>query len=555
MDAWLTGTIPELLNYQAARRPDAEALVIDGRRLTYGQLHQASQRVARQLSAHGVNQQSRVAVLMEGSVEFLILHYAVLQTGAVLIPVNYNFKEDELGFVLRQSECTHLFFVDQFQDNDYFTSLYRVTDGFAASAVPNLKTVACLNRSGRDEIWQCEAILNYEELVAGDSPEQAANLVRSQEQLTGDDFCYFLFTSGSTGFPKLAQIRHRSLVGTAHHYCENLRINEDSRILAFFTLYHIGGLSFMVASSLYAGACFYTGRRFDPEAVLQTIETERISVVAFFDTHVVKLLAHPRAQQTDFSSLQSALYGGPPATYDLLHVNLGVPLVTPNYGSTESGASIALVPAKVTDEQKRKYSNGKPFSEISVKIVDPSSGRPLPAGQSGEICTKGWSVFGGYYNMPEENEVAFDDEGYFRTGDIGHLDDSGYLYYSGRYKMIIKTGGENVSEIEVENFLCDRVPNVRSARVVGVPDAVWGEAVTAFLELAPGAPELSLAELRSFCKRYIANYKVPRHVFYVKPDEWPVNAAGKVVKADLRQLAIARLQESSKSELGADRRT
>lgn len=546
MDAWLTKTIPQVLDERAAVFGDREALVIDGRRLTYGQLQQESSRVARRLLAGGFSAGSRVAVIMEGGVEMMVLFHALLRIGAAIIPVNFNFRDSELDFLLRQSDSTHLIFVDSFLSHDYWASLHSLTGGFPASAAgvlrsdryPRLRGLLCRRRAGGELVRQADAVLDYDRFVHGDNPERAGELAACQAALSAGDTCYQLLTSGSTGFPKLAQVTHRAIVGVAHYYCECLRITEDSRMMAHFTMYHIGGLGFGAAAPLYGGACFHTSAVFDPGAVLEEIERERISVMGFFDTHVTRLMSHPRFPRTDLTSIQSALFGGTPSTYDRLHGDWGIPLVTPNYASTEIGASITLVPAGIGDDNLRKHSNGRPLPGLSLRIVDPETGRESPVGEPGEIRVKGWSVCSGYYNMPEQNAEAFDADGYFRTGDIGHLDAQGYVYYTGRYKMMVKTGGENVSEIEVENFLGELVPGARAVRVIGIPDPVWGEAVTAFIELDPKTERMSLEDLRALCKKHVAAYKIPRHVIYLRTDEWPVTTAGKISKPDLKKRAI-----------------
>lgn len=549
MEPWLTKTLPQLLDERAAQYGEREALVIDGRRLTYREFAEESRRIARRLLAEGFSAQSRVAIIMEASSELMLLTFALLRIGAGIIPVNFNFRESEFEFLLRQSDCTHVVFVDSFVASDYWTVLHGLTGGFAASAkgelraekFPRLRWLACSHRRDRGEYARHPVVRDFSQVIAGDSPERAGELERCQAALDAGDICYLLLTSGSTGFPKLAQVTHRAIVGVAHYYTECLRITPESRFMAHFTLYHIGGLGFVIAAPLYAGACCYTSALFDPGAILEEIERERITVMGFFDTHVTRIMGHPRFAKTDRSSLRSALFGGTPATFDRLHTDWGIPLVTPNYASTETGASIALIPPEVTDNAVRKNTNGRPLPGLSIRIVDQETGREVPNGESGEIRVKGWSVCRGYYNMPEQNAASFDADGYFCTGDIGHIDAGGYVHYTGRYKMMVKTGGENVSEIEVENFLGDLVPGARAVRVVGIPDARWGEAVTAFIELEPGARELPLEELRTLCKRHVAAYKVPQHVIYIRAQEWPVTAAGKISKPDLRKLAIERL--------------
>lgn len=552
MDAWLNKTVFQVLDEHAVTQGEREALVIDGKRLTYWQFQQETLRIARRLMANGFTPKSRVAVIMEASIDLLVLFYALARIGAAIIPVNFNFKESELDFLLRQSDCTDLIFVDSFLTHDHWTTLRTLTGGFPSAKpgilqckkFPKLRGLFRVKRKARDDDHAYPAIRDYETVIAGDSPERDDELARCQSAVTASDICYLLLTSGSTGFPKLAEVTHRSIVGVSHYYCKRLRITKDSKFMAHFTLYHIGGLGFGVAAPLYAGACCYTHAVFEPGEVLEMIERERISVMGFFDTHVTRIMSHPRFAKTNLSSLRSALFGGTPSTYDRLHAEWGIPLVTPNYASTETGASITLVPEDITDELVRKQTNGRPLPGISIKIVDPESGRECPAGQSGEIRVKGWSVCLGYYNMPEQNAASFDADGYFCTGDIGHLDEHGYVYYTGRYKMMVKSGGENVSEIEVENYLSDLVPGIRTVRVVGIPDPVWGEAVTAFIELEPQARPMTLEDLRALCKQRVAAFKAPRHVFYLRTDQWPVTTSGKISKPDLKKRAIELLAQS-----------
>lgn len=551
MEPWLERTLPQLLDEQARKWPDQEAAVIDGRRLTYGQLAQESARIARRLVATGVRPGNHVAVLMEASEEFLLLHYAIARIGAILVPVNFNFRSAELDYVLRQADCSHLFFAERVGEQDFWTDLAVLTGGYPSAApgvlesdrFPSLRTMVCLSRAEPRPGF--EAVLDYDAFMRGDNPERAAEVAGYQAGIAPGDVCYMLLTSGSTGFPKLAQVTHRSLVGVAHYYNRCLRVAPGDKILAPFTLYHIGGLGFGVANALSAAACLVTSRTFAPEEILETMARERVTVAGFFDTHVTRIMSAASFADADLSTLKSALFGGTPSTFERLHHDWGIPLVTPNFASTETGASISLVDADVADEAVRRTTNGRPLPGITVRVVDPETGLVVPAGRAGELRVKGWSVFKGYYNMPEQNAEAFDAEGYFRTGDIGYLDESGNVHYAGRYKMMVRTGGENVSEIEVENFLAELVPGLRAVRVVGVPDPSWGEAVTAFIELEPGVEAMSLDELRALCKRTVASYKIPRNVFYLRSEQWPVNASGKVSKPDLRQMAASAAADPS----------
>src|SRR5699024_2255529 len=208
-----------------------------------------------------------------------------------------------------------------------------------------------------------------------------------------------------------------------------------------------------------------------------------------------------------------------------------------HYGFTE-GTSVAMKHGE-TDENKRKYSNGKPFPGVEVKIVDHETHETLPANTAGEICLRGWTLFQGYYKSPKDTAEALDKDGFFYTGDYGWLDEEGYLYYRGRYKGMIKTGGENVSELEVEMFLQGH-DDIKVVQVVGIPDSRWGEAVTAIVE-THSAKELIIDDIRLFCKDNISDFKTPKFIVNVESSEWTITPTGKYDKDILRKLAVDKL--------------
>jgi fatty-acyl-CoA synthase len=286
---------------------------------------------------------------------------------------------------------------------------------------------------------------------------------------------------------------------------------------------------------------------FDPGKVLELVEKYRVTYLSGFETHFYRLMSHPRFKATDLSSVTKIRLATGPYWHDRLkEIGLGSELIYHHYGFTE-GTGVVMPPDEL-DEEIRRNANGRPFPGVTLKIVEPETGRRLSPGDAGEICLKGWTLFRGYYKMPEQTRESMDEEGFFHTGDYGWLDDRGYLYYRGRYKQMVKTGGENVSQKEVEVFLEDH-PDVQAVQVIGLPDKEWGEAVTAVVQTRSGRT-LSTDEIKDFCKGRLAGFKIPKWVITIEESKWPVTRVGKVDKIKLRQWA----QETAGSERGEEPR-
>ncbi|MBI5968345.1 MAG: acyl--CoA ligase, partial [Deltaproteobacteria bacterium] len=346
-------------------------------------------------------------------------------------------------------------------------------------------------------------------------------------------------TSGSTAFPKGALRNHRSLIGIAHYLIdEALHISEVDRLLSYFPFYHIAGCVYLVLGAHLKGSTLYLMEAFEPEEALRLVDQEKITFLGGFETHFNLLINHPHFRKYDVTSARKVLLATGPEWYDRVReAGMGSEVLAHHYGFTE-GTGV-VVPHEEKDYAKRKYTNGKPFPGIEVKIVDPETGSKKAPGEAGEICLRGWTLFQGYYKMPEETRRSMDEEGFFHTGDYGWFDEEGFLYYRGRYKMMIKTGGENVSEKEVEVVL-EEHRDIKAVQVVGVPDPLWGEAVTAVIEVKPGKI-LHKEDLVNFCRGKLAGFKIPKNVVFIQAHEWPVTPTGKIIKADLKKLAAERL--------------
>jgi fatty-acyl-CoA synthase len=289
----------------------------------------------------------------------------------------------------------------------------------------------------------------------------------------------------------------------------------------------------MPLGALMRGCSVYVNE-FVPDEIIQIIQEEKISQFGGFDAHFNAIQNHPDFKKYDLSSVKFILLAVGPEWYDKIDdIFPGAQIIAHHYGFTE-GTGVSQMPHE-TDYEVRKYTNGRPWPGIEVKVVDPATGQTRPPNEAGEICLRGWSRLQEYYKNPEENRKAIDSDGFFHSGDYGWMDEKGNLAYRGRYKMMIKTGGENVSEREVEMFL-EGLPGIRSVQVIGLPDPTWGEAVTAVIEKSAGA-ELTKEEVIDYCKGKIAGFKIPKKVLFIEESQWPLLGAGKVDKNKLKKWA------------------
>ncbi|MCH8504319.1 MAG: acyl--CoA ligase, partial [Ectothiorhodospiraceae bacterium] len=328
-------------------------------------------------------------------------------------------------------------------------------------------------------------------------------------------------------------------VGIASHlYAQCFAMRPEDVIIGHAPFYHVGGCIYVTLGTALSGACIALLEHFEPGEALRVIREEGVTCMSGFDTHLRALANHPDFARTDCSGVHKMTLACGPEWYDTVReMGFGSTSVSHHYGFTE-GTSVVM-PRDETDETIRRNSNGQPFPGVSVRIVDPETGQPCAPDEPGEICIKGWTLFQGYYKMPEQTAESFDDDGYFHSGDYGWMDADGYVYYRGRYKQMIKTGGENVSEREVEMFL-EGHPDIRAVQVVGVPDERWGEAVTAMVQTVSGET-LSVQALKEFCEGRMAGFKIPKHVVPVGGGEWPITPTGKYDKPKLQAMAMERL--------------
>jgi fatty-acyl-CoA synthase len=348
-----------------------------------------------------------------------------------------------------------------------------------------------------------------------------------------DDVAQIQYTSGTTGFPKGAELHHRGLTNNARFYGARIGLAEGAVLVNPMPMFHTAGCGMGVLGAVQHRATHVPVVAFDPALVLELVETERAEFLGAVPTMWIAMLEHPDFATRDLASLRVGISGGSPVPTELvrrIERGLGFP-VTIVFGTTECSPLITQTrPDDSADD--RAETLGQPFPQTDVMVADPATGQPVPVGELGELCARGYLVMRGYHRDPDATAAAIDTDGWYHTGDLASMDARGYLRIEGRLKDMIIRGGENIYPKEIEDVLFDH-PAVAEVAVVGMPDDTWGEVVAAFIRRTPDAPAPTVEELRAWCRERLAAYKTPVRWEFV--DAFPLTPSGKIQKYVLRR--------------------
>lgn len=534
---WFGQTLAGVFDYTCADRPTHEALVVGERRWTYAELQDEVFEVTAGLQAVGVGHGSRVAAIVDASEEFATMVLALHRLGAVLIPLNLTWTAREFVQSFQLTEPDTLVAVEEFRGNQILAGLEEALPELAGGTfgelqladVPTLRSVVSVRASSRRPYAR-----TFAEVKDGGRGHDREAMLRLTDAVGPEDPVLCLPTSGSTGFPKPVVHSHSSFLSNCANYADAVEFSDRDVMLNYGTTYHASGQLLFVVPWIRGGSQVLLNW-FEPQVALELIQREKVTVTWGFDVHYLMMVRHPEVGNYDISTLNRALMGNDPATFDEI-AQLGIEHHGNIYGCSEYLSNLFPYRDRA-DRERMKSSHGRPMEGVEQKIVDPATGERVPTGTIGEICVKGPGLFKGYYKMPEQTAEAIDDEGFFHTGDFAYVDEAGYTYYRGRLKDTVKTGGENVSAREVELFLQTETPYVRMAQVFGVPDPKWGEAVTAMVELRDGV-SVTEEELREFCRGKLAGYKIPKRFVIVGENDWIVTPTGKLDKQALRSRTL-----------------
>jgi len=531
-------TIGSLVDERATRDGSREALVFEERRWTFAELARDVDAVARGLIDLGIGPGDKVSLWMMNRPEWIYAALAVMRIGAVLVPINTRFRTDDAAYVLGQSDSTTLIIAAQSGPIDYLAMVRELLPSLGSGGdvvrdprLPALRRVVVLGGSRLLGTIAWSSLIKVGTHLPGDALRERIDAVDP------DGTAFIIYTSGTTGFPKGVMHSHiivRNVVDRAFR----MAITPADTILMYLPLYHLFGFSEGMLMSMVTGARQVLTQTFDPNEGLRLLDQERATVLHGFDTHFKDLLEAYQRRPCDTSSVRTGILAS--------GMSSSIPIAREarkifgrflsGYGMSEIAAGAALSALDSSEEQCAEAS-GYPAPGYDIRIVNPQTGREQPVGSPGEILVRGYMVMQGYYRKPEETAKAIDPEGWLHSGDMGLIRPDGHLRFMGRYKDMLKIGGENVDPLEVEAYLLSH-PAINAAAVVGLPDARLSEIAVAFVRLHAGQT-LTEQEVADHCRGKIASYKVPRHVLFV--DEFPMTGSGKVQKVKLREEARRRL--------------
>jgi fatty-acyl-CoA synthase len=496
---------------RAQRSPRRRALTFEGTTLTYAQLQQRIDRLAGAFRTGGVCHGDRVGFLGLNQPAFLETMFAAARLGAVFVPLNFRLSGPELAFIIGDAGVHTL-----------------VVDGQHQPLVESIRSeIAVRHYLGAEPTAGAAGSAGW---VSLDDAMGRAEPLADAEAIGPDEVALIMYTSGTTGRPKGAMLTHANLWWNNVNALHALDVLETDVSLVCAPLFHIGGLNVTTLITWQRGGEIVLHRTFDPAAVLQAIPEYGVTTMFGVPAMFLFMSQHPGFDSTDLTSARLFVCGGAPVPEPLikLYNGRGIP-INQGYGLTETSPMVSFLPPEHALAKVGSAGVAPMFTEIRLAAGDGTVvASPL---ERGEVCVRGPNVMKGYWNRPDATAAAVDAEGWFHTGDLGYLDDEGFLYIVDRVKDMVITGGENVYPAEVESVLYQH-PAVAEVAVIGLPDERWGEAVVAVAALREGQ-SLALEELREFAGNSIARYKLPSRLEVV--DALPRNPAGKVLKFELRQ--------------------
>ncbi|KDN87637.1 AMP-binding protein [Kitasatospora cheerisanensis] len=518
----LLDTVGGNFDRAALAHPDREALVecATGRRWTYARLAADVDAVALGLRAKGIGRGDRVGIWAPNLAEWTLTQYATAKLGAILVTVNPAYRSHELEYVLNQAGVCLLVAASRFKSSDYAGMIAEVRP-----RCPELADVVLVDGPDWDEL-----------LMTGRQGDRAV-LAEIARELDPEDPINIQYTSGTTGFPKGATLSHRNILNNGYFVGELCGYTEQDRICIPVPFYHCFGMVMGNLAATSHGACtVIPAPAFDAAATLAAVAAEQCTSLYGVPTMFIAELADPRFDQYDLGSLRTGIMAGAPCPIEVMKDvigRMGMTEVSICYGMTET--SPVSTQTRADDSVERRVSTvGRVGPHLEVKVVDPATGETVPRGETGELCTRGYSVMLGYWAQPEQTAEAIDADRWMHTGDLAVMDQDGYLSITGRSKDMVIRGGENVYPREIEEFLYAH-PDVLDVQVIGVPDEKYGEELMAWVRMREGARPLTAEAVREYCAGRLAHFKIPRYVHVV--DEFPMTVTGKIRKVEMRERA------------------
>jgi len=508
--------------------PRRVAVVFEGKSWSYEDLFLRVLKLAKGLKELGVKKGDIVGIMQTNCNEFIEAYFATAMLGSIFVPLNYRAKSEELEYMINVSEIKVLFVGKR-----YIDLIKNIKKN-----LPNLQVLIGIETEDN-------GILPYESLL-NTKPDE-----RIREDIKDDAVTVFLFTSGTTGKPKIVPLRHESFVYFALHEVEPANPEVEEKCLLCVPFYHVMGLQSLLIS-IYAARSIILMRQFETKEWFETVERERVYRTLLVPTMLKRIVDYPDFHKYDLSSLKVITYGAAPMPFEVIKKAIELmPHVWfyNGYGQTESAATLTVLGPEDhriegTEEEKEKKlrrlkeSIGKPLPDVKIRIVD-EEGRVLPPGGIGEIQVRSPRVMKGYFKDDEKTSQVFTSDGWLRTGDRGYMDEEGYIYLVGRMDDLIIRGGENISPEEVEQVLNSH-PKIEESCVIGIPDPEFGEQPFAFCVLKKGETATE-EEIIAYCRDRLSPFKRPRGVIFV--ENLPKNPLGKLLRKEVREKYAKMIQK------------
>ncbi|MDP4208791.1 MAG: AMP-binding protein [Bacteroidota bacterium] len=517
-------TIGECLRKTVEKYGDSEALVVVSQdyRATYKELWDQVGDVAKSLMAYGIKRGDRVGIWAPNRFEWVLVQFATARMGAIMVNINPAYKAADLKFALEQSKISLLVAAHNFRKTDY---------------------VEILNHIRPDCEYPKRTIImerDWEKFIEVGKRVSDQELEERENSLQFDDPVNIQYTSGTTGLPKGVTLSHHNVLNNGFFIGERLKYTEKDRVCIPVPFYHCFGMVLCNLACITHGSCMVVpGEVFEPEQVMQTVQNEKCTSLNGVPTMFIAELEHPNFKNYNFSTLRTGIMAGSPCPVEAMkqvQSKMNMTEVTVCYGMTET--SPVSTQSHCNDPlEKRVATIGTVHPHVEIKIVDPDNGNVVPRGERGEICTRGYSVMLGYWDMPAETAKVLDVNRWMHTGDLGIMDEDGYVKIVGRSKDLIIRGGENIAPREIEEFIMTHEA-VADVQVIGVPDQKYGEEVMAWVILRD-CFDVTTEDLKDYCKGQIATFKIPRYWKFVT--EFPMTVTGKVRKVEMREISIKEL--------------
>jgi fatty-acyl-CoA synthase len=521
-------SVADSLAVRVAEDPQRPFVAFGDRRLTYGQVDAQSTALAAALHGLGIEAGDRIALTLPNWPEFVVTVFAAAKLGAVIVPLNPKYTTPELQYMLRHSETVAVVTAENWDGIDYLARY----EGFLTS-LPDLQYVVSV---GEEDLWYDDRIYQFEDLLSSgegrDFPRRTG--------VSADEVFAILYTSGTMGKPKGVALSHENLLGPACATADAIGLAERDVVFGINTLFNAFGLGVGVLGTMTAGGSLVLQEDQDPERALEIMQRERVTVHHGVPTSFVMALREPSRAERRPELPRTGIVAGAPVPEELVGriARELVPGIHIGYGLTEAGEVVAVTRGD-DPPAKRAGTVGRPLAEVEIRVLD-VDGSTLPVESVGEVAVRGPGVMKGYYRQPGETAQVFTEDGFFLTGDLGMMDEEGFLHILGRRKEMIIRGGFNVYPREVEDRLHAH-PAVLDVAIVGLPDEILGEVACACIVPVEGAI-VTGDEIKEFCREVLADYKVPDLVRFL--DGFPMTGSGKVRRVELARMISA--EESSR---------